>query len=343
MSVQHRQSEHALILWVFSIVLAYANNRESADVPHLFRTYGTPPPLLDRSRSVHRQRTARNQGPAPRLPIWQIARATSAAPGYFPPIRIHKGTGQNPREVILFKDGGFGTNNPSKEALECVVHKRGGQLARNIGPFVSIGTGAHDVPIFAKKPGNWQNFKANLKGAVAHPAKTKGAHEDMAYIANHDGQEIFPYFRFEGGEHLGRIALDEWKSNRLAVVRGKDRTPGYRTIDAMDQATSVYLLRRDVQEDLKELARILVRRRRLRTRDASAWDRYASASYYECTHGGCERIRISTSELYQDHLREKHGFEKISENDLKASRRCWLYSHGSLGDTVSKAETTDTT
>ena len=184
------------------------------------------------------------------------------------------------------------------------------------------------MPIFATKPGNLHNLKANLKGAVAHPARTKGTHDDMAYIANQDGQEIFPYYRFEGGEHLGRIALDEWKSIRFAAVRGKNRMPGYKTIDTMDQATSVYLLRRDVQEDLKELAKILVKRRRLRTRDASAWDRYASASYFECTHKGCEHTRITTSSLYQEHLRERHGLklvDQIIERDMQKSRHCWLY------------------
>ena len=278
-----------------------------------------------------RREIARNHGLAPRLPIWQIARATSAAPGYFPPIRIQKGGSQNPKEVILFKDGGFGANNPSKEALKSVVHKHGGSI-ENIGPFVSIGTGAHSVPLFAKKPGNWQNFKANLKGAVAHPARTKSMHDDMVSISkpNEDRREIFPYYRFEGGEHLGRIALDEWKSVRFAAARGKDRMPGYKTIDAMDQSTSVYLLRPKVQKDLKELARILVKRRRLRARDASAWDRYASASYFECNHKGCERTQIETSKRYEDHLIERHNLKlpaPVLEEDLQKSRRCWLYNN----------------
>lgn len=309
------------------IVLAYANISEG-EAPHIFRTFDTPPSRLDRSRSIYRQRDRRNQGPAPRLSLCQVARATSAAPGYFPPIKINKGSGQSPRDVILFKDGGFGANNPSKEALGCVVYKHGGSI-RNIGPFVSIGTGAHSEPIFAKKPGNWQNFKANLKGAVAHPAKTKGTHEDMAYISNLDGRE-FPYYRFEGGEDLGKIALDEWKSNNFAQIRGKNSTPGYKTIDTMDQATSKYILRDDVQDDLKKIASILVKRRRLRVRDTSAWDRYASASYYECIHKGCEHRRIATSDLYKEHLRELHGLRlpaEVLERDMLRSRRCWLYKN----------------
>ena len=229
--------------------------------------------------------------------------------------------------MILFKDGGFGANNPSKEAFGDVVHKHGG-LKRNIGPFVSIGTGVHSESIFAKKPGRWHNLKANFKGAVAHPARTKGTHDDMAWISNHDEEEFFPYYRFEGGEDLGRIAMDEWKSVRSATIRGKNSMRGYKTIDAMDRAVSVYLQRRDVQHDLEELARIMVKRRRLRAKDPSAWDRYASASYFECTHQGCEHSRITTQEKYEEHLRETHGKKLTAqelENDRKRSRRCWLY------------------
>ncbi|KAL8822881.1 MAG: hypothetical protein Q9191_006393 [Dirinaria sp. TL-2023a] len=310
-----------------TVVLAYANTSENAEVPHIFRTYGTPTSQPDRTKSIPRQRSARSHGPAPGLPIWQIARATSAAPGYFPPMKIQRARSLSPNEVILFKDGGFGANNPSKEALEDIVHKHGAGI-RSIGPFVSVGTGAHSEPIFAKKPGKWQNFKANVRAAVAHPARTKGTADDIAYLSSPDGEEQFPYYRFEGGEHLGRIAMDEWKSVRFPTMRGKNSMRGYKTIDSMDQATSVYLLDRDVQEDLKELAKILVKRRRLRAKDSSAWDKYASASYFECTHKGCEHRRIETSDEYKEHLRDEHGKSMTRqelESDIKRSKRCWLY------------------
>jgi len=40
--------------------------------------------------------------------IWQVARATSAAPTYFQPIEI---------DDVLYGDGGTGWNNPVKEAI----------------------------------------------------------------------------------------------------------------------------------------------------------------------------------------------------------------------------------
>ena len=307
-----------------SIVMAYANHSKDPQTPYLFRSYGTQPALHDRTKSILRQRTARNQGPAPELPIWQVARATSAAPGYFPPITIQRGSGQNPNEATKFKDGGFGTNNPSTEACEDVVQKHGGSI-NNVSIFVSIGTGVRDTPIFADRPGKWQDFKANLRGAIGQPSRTRGAHDNMAASAD---RNQFQYYRFEGGDRLGEVALDEWKSHKFGSFRGKSTVPGFKTIDRMDQATAWYLQKRAVQHDLTELAKLLVCRRRLRARDVSAWDRYASASYYECTYKGCEHTRINTGDLYKQHLKDKHNIkmdDEIIERCMRGSRHCWTY------------------
>ena len=271
-----------------------------------------------------RQRAPRQQGPAPRLPIWKVARATSAAPGYFPPIKIPKG--QDPNEFVMFKDGAFGVNNPSEEAWVDILHKHGG-LDNSVAIFVSIGTGVHSTSIFPDHPGNWQNLKANLKGAIRHPARTRGVHENMAIRS--DSAAGFEYFRFDGGEPLGDVALDEWKSHSLfAKFRGKSAMPGCITIDKMNQATAGYLQEPSVQEDLLKVAELLVRRRRLRARDLSAWDRYASASWYECTHKGCEHRVIDTSDLYKQHVKDEHDIklvEDIIERDMRRSRHCWTY------------------
>ena len=271
-----------------------------------------------------RQRAPRQQGPAPRLAIWKVARATSAAPGYFEPIKIPKG--QDPNEFVEFKDGAFGVNNPSEEAWVDVIHKNGG-LDNSVAIFVSIGTGVHSTSIFSDLPGNWQNLKAEIKGAIRHPARTRGVHENMAIHS--DSAAGFEYFRFDGGEPLGHVALDEWKSHsRFAKFRGKNATPGCITIEKMNKATAEYLQEPSVQEDLLKVAELLVHRRRLRTRDLSAWDRYASASWYECTHKGCRHRIIDTADLYKRHVKEEHDIklvEEIIERDMRKSRRCWEY------------------
>ena len=225
----------------------------------------------------------------------------------------------------MFKDGAFGVNNPSDEARMDIIYKHGG-LANSVAVFVSIGTGVHSTSIFPDHPGKWQNLKANFKGAIRSPGRTRGAHENMATHSNSPAG--FEYFRFDGGERLGEVALDEWKSHRFAKLRDKDPTPGYITIDKMDQATAWYLQKRSVQKDLLEVAKLLVRRRRLRTRDMSEWDRFASASWYECTHKGCERKPIDTADLYKQHVREIHSIvlpDEVIEKDMQKSRHCWTY------------------
>jgi len=64
--------------------------------------------------------------------IWQVARATSAAPTYFLPIEI---------DDVLYGDGGTGWNNPTKEAI---AEARNIWPDRPIGIVVSIGTGLEE-------------------------------------------------------------------------------------------------------------------------------------------------------------------------------------------------------
>jgi predicted acylesterase/phospholipase RssA len=71
-----------------------ANSIDSEDGrPHIFRSYET---------YGDTQSSARPPAAAV-VPLWQVARATSAAPMYFSPITI---------EDKSYVDGGLGTNNP---------------------------------------------------------------------------------------------------------------------------------------------------------------------------------------------------------------------------------------
>jgi Patatin-like phospholipase len=79
--------------------------------PVLFRTYDTP--REDASTAF----------------IWEVARATSAAPLYFEPITI---------DPITYSDGGLGANNPTEEAI---LEAYDVLPEKPIGRVVSIGTG----------------------------------------------------------------------------------------------------------------------------------------------------------------------------------------------------------
>jgi hypothetical protein len=311
-------------------VLAYADIN-AGETPYVFRTYPTPPPAADPGRSKARKRTQtlRNHGDTHALPIWQVARATSAAPGYFPPIRIQKGNGPG---MITFKDGGFGSNNPSEEAYYEVVYKHGGMV--NMGPFISIGTGITALNMFGdgKRGGKRTNLKnaiANLRTATKLPSRTAKAHETMIRLSNQDGVERFPYYRFDGGKRLGEIGLGEWKGHKFTALTGRDKTPGCKTIEKLYVTTAAYLQRRDVQKDLMECAKILVERRRLRTRNTSSWDRYASFSYFLCEYKGCQTRHVNTAQDFRDHVRKEHGHqveEDVMEKVLPERRRVhWIY------------------
>lgn len=291
-----------------TIVLAIADNVK-ADFTYRFRTYKTHVPL-QRSKSRGRYSTTGTYGDAAPLPIWQIARATSAAPTYFPPIKIPKG---NLPGVVTFKDGGFGFNNPSEEAYFDIIDKHGGS-EQNMGPFISIGTGIPPMTYFSKKKGNINNAITNLKVALKSPSRTVGVDQRMEQRSMHD-KEGFPYFRFDGGERLGEIALDEWKGNRFTRLTGKDKTSGCRTLDDMWVATAAYLAEPSVQEDLTECARILVRRRQRRMRDSSEWDRYASFSYYDCNVKGCARQLTNKAQDLREHFQKFHP--KIADQEME--------------------------
>ena len=255
------------------------------------------------------------------LPIWQVARATSSAPGYFSPTKIRSGS-----EVIRFKDGGFGTNNPSEEAYWDIFNKHG-SIKQHMGPFISIGTGI--------KPNESRNGKHNLSIALQNlttairlASTTLRAHENMVRIARPDGEGRFPYFRFDGGLDLGEVDLDEWDSHRFTRISGKDGTSGLKTLKKIEAAIAVYLRDRGVQRDLKECAKLLVTRRRLRTRNDSDWDRYASYSDYVCNMRGCQQA-VNTAHDFKEHLRRHHRLilagPVIEKKILECRRVQWLY------------------
>ena len=76
----------------------------------------------------------RNPGPAHDIPIWEVARATSAAPGYFKEVTIGE---------LIYVDGGFGANNPCLEIF-WEVRNLNNYDEQCINCVVTIGTGKND-------------------------------------------------------------------------------------------------------------------------------------------------------------------------------------------------------
>lgn len=81
-------------------------------------------------------------------PMWQVARATSAAPSYFEPAKVTSLTG----ETYALIDGGTFANNPAMCAL---VEARTFFEARGEVLVVSLGTGKQDRPIPYETAAHW--------------------------------------------------------------------------------------------------------------------------------------------------------------------------------------------
>ena len=151
--------------------------------------------------------------------IWQVARATSAAPTFFAPIEI---------DDVLYGDGGTGWNNPTKEAI---AEANNIWPNRPIGIVVSIGTGLENAlelrdeptqaPSLAKALLNMSPKNA-FKLAVAEftvccLTSCETVHAEISERADRDilGGN---YFRLNVPQGLGSIGLDEWNKVRQIVA-----------------------------------------------------------------------------------------------------------------------------
>lgn len=186
--------------------------RNVMERPYLFRTYKN----LHQSDEVKEQWRDRNPGPAHDIPIWQVARATSAAPGYFKPSEI---------DNLKYVDGGFGANNPSSEIFEEVLIMNN-QTQTCIRVFVSIGTGKnkgvarlpvlregsrrarlYDMVNVVRDSGLFRFIKlANV--AAKWASQSEETHED---VAKESRRAKVQYFRLNVEDGIGPMKLDEWR------------------------------------------------------------------------------------------------------------------------------------
>ena len=293
----------------------------NGSLPYIFRSYDLPPKTspseqnfvsIRRSatdtttssiRSRGRQRTSQgNANSAGSLPIWEAARATSAAPSYFDPVHIEDKT---------FLDGGLGHNNPSREALSEVwaIHRQlissehGYSDFPSISLFISIGSGLTKTSKEPRRKFSPQVFSiiSLLRSIATETESTEDMMQDFSAI----GQ--FPYFRFNVDQGVGDLRIDEWKrpkkggdpasSKTLQYIRyvisdsllplsccswrrkacfashwlekqcHAQRLPelGLADSGSVNRAeTEKYLSQEEVQKDLEECARLLIIFRRLR-------------------------------------------------------------------------------
>lgn len=120
--------------------------------------------------------------------VCEAARATSAAPFYFAPLKKGK---------ELYLDGGVGYNNPANLVVEEVVAMTGLPSSECINTLVSLGCGVPTNSAQPGQPGFLQKFfsTANqlLDALVAQVADSIGTHNYMQWASDRDK---YKYFRF---------------------------------------------------------------------------------------------------------------------------------------------------
>ncbi|KAK5256017.1 hypothetical protein LTR16_004200 [Cryomyces antarcticus] len=183
-----------------TLVVAHGPVNVTNTVHHtyIFRTYDHlhPSPMSDReNRTKHL-----NPGRAHRDPIWKVARATSAAPGYFSPIDFGGRT---------FRDGGMVANNPSSVALTEVLqmHEQRPKLLISIGCGLSeLGDEEDTTRSEGGFVNRWTDTAIAASKILTQTEKTQEeVHTSYAFMP------AVMYHRFNVGNGLGDIPLDQWK------------------------------------------------------------------------------------------------------------------------------------
>lgn len=129
--------------------------------------------------------------------IWEAARATSAAPTFFEPIRI----GSTER---TFGDGATGANNPIYEMWkEAIDICDGESLIENLACIVSVGTGIPNL----KKFGN--SAKEVMNSILRIATETEETANNFNQTHPELNKEHQRYFRFNVPRGLAEIGLDE--------------------------------------------------------------------------------------------------------------------------------------
>ncbi|KAK5994886.1 Phospholipase A I [Cladobotryum mycophilum] len=170
---------------------------------------GSPPVML-RSYDSRRE-------PPPEFDckIWQAGRATCAIGLAFKPVQI----GQS-----LFHDEGYGTFNPSPEALdEAVINEWPG---REIGVFVSVGTGKRPRGSDSNQHLWYEGFMGEFADARRKLiAKMEGCEKIHEYMLREHlikrGVNAEHYYRLNVEIGVGEFGMNEW--NRLGEISNGTR------------------------------------------------------------------------------------------------------------------------
>lgn len=221
--------------------------------------------------------TPYNEG-ADKLRIWEVTRATSAAPFFFKMLEADLDTRGG---RIGFKDGGIRENNPSYAAYSEHASLKGDDHEPAL--LLSIGTGRPDTQKdgfasvwpgpFGQAPlmKKWAEKFAVFKNVLIKYTEGEDKHKMMRAIAR--GEHRW-YKRLNVTKGLENMKLDDWvKGSWKNPQTGETKVvPGGQSLTRMEKVTEAYLSRDEIEKGeyatpkvmLKQTAERLVRHRRLR-------------------------------------------------------------------------------
>lgn len=221
-----------------------------------------------------------NPGPAHTTSIWMVARATTAAPGYFSRIKI----GDN-KHI----DGGLVANNPSLAAFREIqdLHKEVPAL------FVSIGTGLREesttMSLKRRVLGKLSSRMKVLDLTRHHLTQTEDENGTDGWREKCQDANV-EHYRLNVTGDLYKLPLDHWKPSNT----GED------TLKEIREKTIAYLRNEDVRRQINLIASEAVRIRRERAA-TERWEPFAIDSDYFCRR--CEEtVRYRTRRKLRAHL-----------------------------------------
>jgi hypothetical protein len=287
---------------IFSVNRVIVAAKHGEDQPlHVFRSY-------DHEHGA--QAEIKNPGPADQHAIWQVARATSAAPTYFDPIEI---------DGVEYFDGGVGSNNPVMLLIDEVISKSGltgpGRFLAAFDVLISIGTGQkpstklkvkHQHPSISSWISNRRMLRVltRLKDEATDVARAAATVKFLANDAGFNG-----YYRWTGGAEVGGLKLDEWHTKR------KGKKPP--TKDFIEANIKKYMSQPAIQQEVQAAAQKLVDRRRARFCDPNRekygkkyfgkFGRYSHCTLLHCPW--CEyptKTYVETEDALVDHAQIYH-------------------------------------
>ncbi|MCJ1404368.1 hypothetical protein MMC11_007593 [Xylographa trunciseda] len=254
-----------------SVVFSACNIKDAISYPFVFRTY----------EHIDTKQRERNPGPAHNLPIWEIARATSAAPTFFNPMRIND---------VEYYDGSLALNNPSMEMFREVLTMNNNS-PDSIEMMCSIGSGKK------KDPPKSTSFFPTISAAMLRLSDISETNQQLQEIAL---TNKFDYYRLNI-EDIGDVPFLPGK-----VSAG--------TLTLIEKKTEAYLETPAIRERVEECANMLVKSRHRRVQTAR-WELFALGLRYHCPMTGCEsgqKIRNTRRDLL-DHLRRKHNVAPLAD------------------------------